>query len=283
MTNDWSLKKLHRLILSSQAWQRASGPVPAPAQQKDPDNQLYSRFTPRRLSAEELRDSMLLVSGELNPKRGGLPVRPLINMEIAMQPRHIMGSVAPAWQPSRTPAERNRRSIYTERIRTLRDPMMEVFNQPGLDTSCERRDASTITPQAFTLLNSRNSFDRALAFANRVKNEANGDIDQQVGLAFRLAFGRRATPKELSRCQSHYSDMLRRHARQTPTPTKLPGYVIREMVEEMTGLTFYWVEDLDLHQDHVADLKPWDVSVEVRALADVCLVLLNSNEFIYLY
>ena len=132
---------------------------------------------------------MLLVSGELNPKRGGLPVRPLINMEIAMQPRHIMGSVAPAWQPSRTPAERNRRSIYTERIRTLRDPMMEVFNQPGLDTSCERRDASTITPQAFTLLNSRNSFDRALAFANRVKNEANGDIDQQVGLAFRLAAG----------------------------------------------------------------------------------------------
>ena len=55
------------------------------------------------------------------------------------------------------------------------------------------------------------------------------------------------------------------------------------MVEEMTGLAFYWVEDLDLHQDHVADLKPWDVSVEVRALADVCLVLLNSNEFIYLY
>jgi mono/diheme cytochrome c family protein len=283
MANDWSIKKLHQLILSSQTWQRASGPVPAPARQKDPDNQLYSHFTPRRLSAEELRDSMLLVSGELNPKLGGLPVRPVINMEIAMQPRHIMGSVAPAWQPSRTPAERNRRSIYTERIRTLRDPMMEVFNQPGLDTSCERRDASTITPQAFTLLNSRNSFDRALAFASRVRNEANGNVEQQLSLAFRLAFGRSVTRKELIRCQSHYADMLRRHAKQTPTPTKLPRYVIREMVEEMTGLAFYWVEDLDLHQDHVPDLKPWDVSAEVRALADVCLVLLNSNEFIYLY
>ena len=58
---------------------------------------------------------------------------------------------------------------------------------------------------------------------------------------------------------------------------------MREMVEEMTGLKFYWVEDLDIYQDYVPDLKPWDVNPETRALADLCLVLFNSNEFIYVY
>ena len=55
------------------------------------------------------------------------------------------------------------------------------------------------------------------------------------------------------------------------------------MVEEMTGLNFYWVEDLDIYQDYVADTKPWDVDPQTRALADLCLVLFNSNEFIYVY
>ena len=283
MENDWSLKKLHRLIVTSDAWQRAGGPVRKSTQQTDPDNSLYSHFAPRRMSAEELRDSMLLVSGELNRKAGGLPVRPEINMEIAMQPRHIMGSVAPAWQPSRTPEQRNRRTIYTERIRTLRDPMMEVFNQPGLDTSCEVRDASTITPQAFTLLNSTNSFDRALAFAARLNVNGNTTLSNQLVSAFQLAFGREPTQKEITLCRTHYAAMLDHHKTHKPARIEYPRYVIREMVEEMTGLTFYWVEDLDVYHDYVPDLKPTDVSPEIRAMADVCLVFFNSNEFIYIY
>lgn len=283
MQNGWSLKKLHRLIVTSDTWQRASGPVPATTKEGDPDNLLYSYFTPRRLSAEELRDSMLAVSGELNFKAGGLPVRPEINMEVAMQPRHIMGSVAPAWQPSKTPAERNRRTVYTERIRTLRDPMMEVFNQPGLDASCEQRDSSTITPQAFTLLNSQNSFDRALAFADRLNTAAPGDVEKQLTEAFRLAFNRVPTAFEINRCRSHFQTMLAEQQTSKPESVEYPKYVIRQMVEEMTGLTFYWVEDLDMYEDYVPDLKPWNAPAEVRAMADVCLVLLNSNEFIYIY
>lgn len=283
MTHEWSVKKLHRLIVSSETWQRASSPISERAQLRDPDNALYSHFSPRRMSAEELRDSMLLVSGELNTEAGGLPVRPEINMEIAMQPRHIMGSVAPAWQPSRTPERRNRRTIYTERIRTLRDPLMEVFNQPGLDTSCEARDASTITPQAFSLFNSNNSFDRSLALAARLDATAIDNPNKQLQLAFRMTFGRAATPRELNRCLAHYTEMLAHHKQNDPLPVEYPRYVIREMVEEMTGLAFYWVEDLDVYHDYVPDLKPTDVSPEVRAMADVCLVLFNSNEFIYIY
>ena len=281
--HDWSIKSLHRLILSSNAWQRSGGPVAKDVRQLDPDNQLYSYFSPRKLTAEELRDSTLLVSGELNPIQGGMPAHPEINREVAMQPRHVMGSVAPAYQPDRTPSERNRRTIYAERIRTLRDPLLEVFNQPGLDTSCEKRDASTITPQAFTLLNSENSFDRALAFANRLI-QAEDSAPKQIRLAFRVAFGREATRREIESCENHYKEMLATHrAAGPPAKVSPPDHVVRKMVEEMTGLTFYWVEDLDVFRDYVPDLKPWDVPAETRALADVCLVLFNANEFIYVY
>lgn len=280
--HNWSLKELHHLILTSQTWQRASGPIPDQVALKDPDNKLLSHFSPRRLAAEELRDTMLQVTGELNLEMGGLPVRPEINMEVAMQPRHIMGSVAPAYQPSRKPEDRNRRTIYTERIRTLGNPMLEVFNQPGPDTSCERRDASTITPQAFTLLNSQNSFDRALAFANRL-TDISEQPKEQLAAAFRLAFGREATPAEIDRCWEHYQDMLAVHQEQEPKKTEPPKYVIRQMVEEMTGLEFYWVETLDIYENYVPHLKPWDVPPKTRAMADVCLVLLNANEFIYIY
>ena len=281
--NNWSAKKLHRLIVTSETWKRASGRVPVKTKEVDPDNTLYSHFTPRRLSAEELRDSMLLVTGELNLRQGGIPARPEINLEVAMQPRHIMGSVGPAYQPSRTPEERNRRTVYAERIRTLRDPMLEVFNQPGLDTSCEQRDDSTTTPQSFTMLNSANSFDRALGLANRLDKISNKSPDKRINLAFRFAFGRDASPLEADRCRKHYDEMLLLHKDQKPQKVQPPKYVIREMVEEMTGLAFYWVEDLDVYHNYVPDLKPWDVSAEVRAMADVCLVLFNSNEFMYVY
>lgn len=280
---NWSIKSLHRLIVSSNAWQRSSGPISPAIREQDPDNKLFAYFSPRRLSAEELRDSMLFVTGELNAALGGIPAHPEIHKEIAMQPRHIMGSVAPAYQPDPTPQQRNRRTIYAERIRTLRDPLLEVFNQPGLDTSCEQRDSSTISPQAFTLLNSETSFNRALAFAQRL-TKSSKTIDAQLSSAFQRAFGRKAVRAEIDRCRTHYELTLKEHKRKG-LPTKVPRtlYIVREMVEEMTGLTFFWVEDLDLAKKYVPDLQPEDVSLETRALADVCLVLFNTNEFIYVY
>ena len=279
---NWSLKSLHRLIMSSQAYQRAGGERSDEAERIDPNNDLLAVFPPRRLSAEELRDAMLLVSGELNLEAGGIPARPEINMEIAMQPRHVMGSVAPAYQPDRTPAERNRRTIYAERIRTLRDPLLEVFNQPGLDVSCEQRDASSVTPQVFSLLNGQNTYDRAVAMAVRLEAEKK-KLDTKIQGAFQLALGRQPTTDELESSRQHVVELTEHHRHHPLKPIPTPKYVIREMVEEMTGLNFYWVEDLDMYDDYIADVKPWEVEPETRALADLCLVLFNSNEFIYVY
>src|SRR5690606_21569116 len=137
-----------------------------------------------------------------NPELGGIPVRPEINLEAALQPRQVMGTFAEAWQPSPLPRQRHRRSIYALRIRGLRDPFMDVFNAPSSDLSCEARDASTVTPQVFQMFNSETSFDRALAFASRLLKEADSP-EAAIDRAFRLAFGRPATPGEVSACVEH--------------------------------------------------------------------------------
>ena len=285
ISGGWSFKKLDRLILSSTAWQRAAAhPDPAKLGELDPKGTSYAAFPPRRLGAEELRDAMLAISGELNRELGGIPVHPEINEEVAMQPRHIMGSVGPAYQADPLPGQRNRRTIYAERIRTLADPLLEVFNKPGPDLSCERRDSSTIVPQAFTLLNSPIVRARALALAARIEKEKPGNLRAQVVLAFRLIYQRTPAGDELQRCLAHLEQTTRSHEAIRPVKKEKPKYVIRQMVEEMTGLDFWWVEDLDIYAgDYVADLQPWDVKPPTRALADLCLVLFNSNEFVYIY
>ena len=281
--NGWKMKEMHRLIMTSDAYQRASQhPDIKRLDTADPNQELLAVFTPRRLAAEEMRDSMLAVSGELNSEMGGLPVHPEINLEVAMQPRHIMGSVGPAYQPSPAPELRNRRSIYAERIRTLRDPMMEVFNQPGFDTSCEARDASTVTPQVFALFNGENTYNRAVAMALKLEKESK-DSASRIKHAFKFTFGRSPTPTEIDRCNRHLREMARHHNENKSIKTQPPKYVIREMIEEMTGLNFYWVEDLDRYKNYKADKKLWEVEPATRALADLCLVLFNSNEFVYVY
>ena len=186
----WSVKAMHRIIMTSAAYRRSTRHPDASAlADRDPNREAYAAFLPRRLDAEELRDSMLSVSGELNRQLGGIPVRPEMNLEAALQPRMVMGTFAEAWQPSALPAQRHRRSIYALRLRGQRDPFMEVFNAPASDLSCEAREASTVTPQVFAMFNSEAGFDRALALANRVSSETDSR-ESAVQRLFRLAYGR---------------------------------------------------------------------------------------------
>ena len=281
--NGWSIKNLHRQIMLSQTYQQSSRhPQYDLVSQIDPQNQLLSYFQPRRLQAEELRDSMLAVSGELNREMGGLPVFPEINQEVALQPRHIMGTIAPAYQPSATPKERHRRTIYAYRSRGLSDPMLSVFNQPSADASCELRTASTVTPQALTLFNSQNSHQRALAMAIRL-NQERPKLSEQIKRGIQLAWGRSAEPNEISRGTTFVEQMTNYHQQHLPTPQATPVSVERTMFEEMTGEPFTYTETLDVYQHYKPDPKPWTASAQIRALADFCLLLLNANAFLYVY
>lgn len=260
--------------------------MPAANEPLDIGMSSYAGFKPRRLTAEELRDAMLAASGDLNPALGGIPNRPEINPEVALQPRQVMGTFAAAWVPNPTPEQRHRRSLYALKLRGLTDPMLDVFNAPGPDFSCEMRDASTVTPQVFALFNSKATYDRALAFANRLMREqsaVSGQRSAVIERAFQLAFNRAPKQDELKTCLAHWEAMTARHRTVKFEKSAPPRSVTREAVEENTGEKFKFTEPLEAAADFVSDLQPADASPELRGLAEVCLVLLNSNEFAYVY
>ncbi|MDB6026524.1 MAG: Planctomycete cytochrome [Verrucomicrobiales bacterium] len=277
-----SVKEMHRLIMRSYSYQQGANANDAEATRKnDPEEKFVSHFLPRRLTAEELRDSMLSVSGELSEAMGGPPVYPEINLEAALQPRHIMGSVAPVYVPSPKRDERNRRTIYTVQIRSLINPMLQVFNSAPSEFSCERRDATTVTPQAFALFNSQNAYDAALAMAARLDKMSKSRATQ-IENAFRLAHGRKPDDAEKKICLKHLDELTTHHRQTKPVDFSFPAKVEREMVEELTGEPFQFEEDWDL-SGYEYNLRPSEVTPEVRALADLCLTILNSNEFVYIY
>ena len=282
MDNDWSIKRLNELIVTSAAWRRSSRhPDPKALAQKDPKGDLYAVAISRRLTAEEIRDAMLAASGELNPKVGGIPCRPDINSEVAFQPRQIMGGTASVYEPNPLPKQRNRRSIYTEKIRGLRNPFFETFNQPGPDKSCELRETSTVAPQALTLFNSEELQDRALAFAARLIKEANAD-EERIQLAFQLALGRSANSDELTICLAHWKRATAdENDKQYPT-RQFSSELNRTVMAEKTGEPYDFVEIMPAFETYVADLQPGDVDAQTRGLAQVCLVIFNLNEFSYL-
>ncbi len=279
----WKFKRLHRVIMLSKTY-RQSGRHPQlkKLQTEDADNDLFAFHLPRRLTAEELRDSLLKATVELNPAIGGLPVMPEINMEVALQPRMIQFSIAPAYQPSRTPDERNRRTIYAYRVRGQADPFLELFNQPNPNGSCEERDAAAVTPQAFTLLNSDVMSDRSIALAQRVETEME-TLHFQVKRAVQLTFGRVPDKVEWESLKRYVLKMRAYHVKHPPEPVRYPTRITRSLVEELTGQPFEYEEILPVFNNYGPDKKPADVSANTRALADLCLLLFNSNEFIYVY
>ncbi len=279
----WSMKAMHRRIMLSDAYCRSgTHPDPKRLQELDPEGISYAVFQPRRLSAEELRDSMLAITGELNPRLGGIPCRPEISQEVALQPRQVMGTFAAAWTPNPLPDQRHRRSIYVLKLRGLIDPMLEVFNSPAPDFSCEQRETSTVTPQVFNLFNGQNTHSRALSLAARVLKETEDDRDA-IRRCFQLTLMREPTPTELEEFLSHWHETESSLPADAPDRNAPPLEVLREAVEENTGEKFTFVEQLYSNTDFVPDLQPADVDRRTRALSDVCLVILNSNEFVYVY
>lgn len=277
----WSFKAMHRLIMTSQTYRRGSlHPAQTELAKLDPLGTSYAVFRPRRLSAEELRDAMLVVTGELNPAMGGIPNRPEINLEAALQPRQVMGTFAAAWTPNPLPEQRHRRSLYALRLRGLSDPALEVFNSPSPDFSCERRESSTVTPQVFALFNSQASYSRALALATRAIRESK-DEPSAISRCFELAYGRIPRAGELTMCLAHWREMEDLQKKAKFVQVKPPLEVRRDAVEENTGERFSFQEKLHAYQDFASDLQPADCDARTRALADVCLALLNSNEFAY--
>jgi hypothetical protein len=178
----WSIKAMHRLILTSSAYRQQALLQPqqhAAARRVDPDNHLLWRQRVRRLSAEEMRDAVLSVANNLNSDMFGPPV-PML--------RQGEGEVTtPAGPTGR------RRSIYLQVRRSQPLTMLQAFDQPVMEVNCTRRSRSTVASQALTLLNSDFMVQEAQAFAQRVQRESPA---QPAAYALTLAFHRQATPAE---------------------------------------------------------------------------------------
>jgi hypothetical protein len=156
--------------------------------------------------------------------------------------------------------------------------MLEILNLPNPNESCEVRDSAAVTPQAFTLMNSDVMTDRSIAFALRVQRECRDDTAKQIRRAVKLADGRFPAANEQEHLESYVSEMLVYHNTHKPEEVEYPKQVVRSLVEEFTGEPFEFIELLNVYDDYVPDSKPWTVSADTRAMADVCLLLLNSNE-----
>ncbi len=179
----WSLKRLHHLILTSRAWQMS----------KSSDSLM--RY--RRLEVEAIRDSMLAVSGQLNPKRFGPAMKPGIP-KAALEANTDKEKV---WQPS-DEREASRRSIYAFIKRGLVIPMLETLDLADTVSSCPQRQVTTVAPQALSLFNGEFVNQQAQHFAARLKREAGDDPEKQITLAWKLALSREPSHDELTKMRA---------------------------------------------------------------------------------
>lgn len=283
VSDGWSIKSLHRLILNTDAYCRSSNhPDVSVLDKLDPERAFYAVFLPRRLSAEEIRDTMLSSSGDLNLTIGGIPCRPEMNLEVALQPRQVMGTFAAAWVPNQLPAERHRRSLYIQRIRGLPMPELEVFNLPSTDFSTERRTETTVTTQSLSLFNSEASHRRAARLASDALKQTENDQAALQHCYLRL-FQRTPTNDELRRCIRTWREIEATIESPTRRSSPQPLHVQREAIEENTGERFTFTETLYGNENFVSDVE-WDgLTPHEVALADICLAFFNSNEFLYVY
>ena len=241
---DWSLKKLHRLIVTSHAYRQSSTvqgsrfnvpgsstlnlePGTLNSSVADPDNQLLWHFPYRRLDVEAIRDSMLAAGGNLNRRMYGAAV--FLPIPEAAVEAHTDKQAA--WTPSQEP-DIDRRTVYAYVKRTLLVPMMETLDFCDTTNSTERRAITSISPQALTLFNGDFVNRQAEHFAGRLSRETGDDPARQIDLAIRLTLCRQPTADESAAMQR----FLAREASATDPQ---------------------------------------------RALVQLCRVILNLNEFVY--
>ena len=229
IARDWSMKSMHKLMMMSSTYQMSTQPNEA-ALAKDPTNDLLWRFDMRRLTAEEIRDSILVAGGTFNPKMFGPNIFPPLPQEIlatASRPGN-------GWGKS-SPEESARRSIYIRIKRSLRHPMLVGFDAPDTDSSCAVRVSTTVPTQALSMINSKFMNEQAGILAKRLQRERPGKLDAQAAHAIRL------------------------------TTSRTPGD-----------------DEVKADVAFIQSLQNDDGLSTEEALRMYCLVVLNTNEFIYL-
>jgi hypothetical protein len=189
VADGWSTKRLIRRIVLSSTYLQGSAPRPS-AMERDPDNLLLWRHTPRRLDAEALRDGLLVLSGRLNPEFGGPSVP--VHLTAFLQGRGRPGQSGPLDGDGR-------RSLYISVRRNFLDPFFSAFDFPSPSTAIGRRSVSNVPAQALALLNSPLVNDLCRGTAERLLAEQ-GDDASRLERLYRQTLARSPSPAEAERC-----------------------------------------------------------------------------------
>ena len=200
MNRGWSVKEMHRLLMTSEAYQLVSAHDDPAALVADPENQFLWRYRPQRLEAEALRDSIMTVSGGIDLTVGGKPIFPYVPDEI-LETSKGKGH----WDNQPDGPDVWRRSVYVYRRRSLGFPFFDTFDLPDQNQTAAARNVSTVPTQALTLMNNEFVLNQAALFADRLEREATG-LDRQVDLAYRIALTRSPTADEAELAKALVAD-----------------------------------------------------------------------------
>ncbi|AWM39052.1 hypothetical protein GobsT_26780 [Gemmata obscuriglobus] len=249
----WSLKRVHRLIVTSETYTQSA--TADGGAKVDPDNKLLWRMNRRRLEAEAVRDSILGAAGTLNREVGGPSVKVPLEPEV-YDLIFTEGEPDGLWPVTPDVKQHTRRSVYLFNKRNVRQPLLEAFDQPDTLNSCAARPVSTFAPQALILMNSPFVHDQAKALALTLFEEAGRDPVKQVEALYRRAVGRAPNATE----RSLAAEFLKEQAD-----------TVRERVRAKVPVGI----------DSAALPKGAELA-QVRALADLCVVVFNTHEFAYI-
>lgn len=226
---NWSLKAIHRLMVTSETY-RQSSRGDAKSIAEDPENNYFSRFNARRLSAEEIRDAVLAVTGRINYSMYGPSIFPDVSDDVKAG-QSVPGS---GWRKS-SEQEQARRSIYIHIKRSLVPPELSVFDYPETDVTCEARFLTTQAAQALNMLNGQFLQKHATYLARYSQQSVGDSLEKQLRFAIESLFSRPATDDEIQRATKR-----------------------------------------------IEQLKSKFSLSDQQAFREYCVVLFNSNEFVYL-
>lgn len=247
---------MHELIVLSNSYQQSSAPSPGEADAKakiDPDNKLLWRMNRQRLDAEEIRDAVLAVNGNLNEQLGGPSIKVPLEPEVydtiftEYEPDNL-------WPVHPDPRQHTRRSLYLIRKRNVRLPLLVAFDAPDLMGVCGARQVSVHALQSLTLMNSEFMLRQSRALAQRLFKEAGPDERAMISSLYELTLARKPRLDEL---------------RLTRSFLKGQASVIRARIAR--GETVSKLEDLPNRVDEAT----------AAAWVDLCLATMNLNEFVY--
>ena len=249
----WSLKHIHRLMVLSATYRQGTGN--GEGAKADPDNLLVWRMNRRRLEAEAIRDSVLVAAGSLNRELGGRPVKVPLEPEV-YDLIFTEGEPDGLWLVTPDVKQHTRRSIYLFNKRNVRLPLFEAFDQPDTLNSCAIRPVSTFAPQALILMNGPFAQEQGKNMAISLVKGCGGERVKQIETLYKRAVGRVPKAEEtklgLEFLEAQTDTIRNRLRAKLPVgidPQKLPAG---------------------------ADLA------QVRALADLCVAVFNTHEFVYI-